>query len=57
MMKGVITIAPNETVFAVAAKMAERGIGALVIAEKNSPFWHHNRTRYCKESCGDQKRP
>ena len=38
MMKQVITVAPNESVFAAATRMAQRGIGALVITEKNSPL-------------------
>jgi len=38
MVKSVITVGPGETVLAAATKMAQNGIGALVITEKSSPL-------------------
>ena len=38
MVKLVITVGPDETVLAAATKMAQKGIGSLVITEKSSPL-------------------
>ena len=38
MSKKVITVAPKETIFTCAVKMAQSGIGALVITEKSLPL-------------------